>query len=84
MEGNTNTEMLTELLEIYMELVEKQDAAIYYMDRVIKNQQEVIQNLREGAEFPDCANPLAEEERICVEEALKEYGDLKDAEMRET
>lgn len=70
-------EGLLELLEIYMELVEKQDVAIYHMSKVISKQATEIQhykNLHEFLDFPDASVSVGlESDKREVEEALAEY-----------
>lgn len=68
---------LLELLEIYMELVEKQDVAIYHMSKVIKKQATEIQhykNLHGFLDFSEVSNPVGLDTDIrAANEALAEY-----------
>lgn len=68
---------LLELLEIYMELVEKQDVAIYHMSKVITKQATEIQhykNLYGFLDFPEVSNPAGLDTDIrAANEALAEY-----------
>lgn len=70
-------ESLLGLLEIYMELVEKQDVAIYHMSKVIAKQATEIQhykNLHEFFDFPDAPVSVGlESDKREVDEALAEY-----------
>ena len=45
-DNNINNGRLLELLELYMDLVEKQDVAIYHMSKVIRRQEEELQHVR--------------------------------------
>ena len=70
---NLDSGQLLELLELYMDLVEKQDVAIYHMSNVIRRQEEELQHVRnlyrlEVQDLPGLANDRRE-----AREALKDY-----------
>ena len=72
-DNNINNGRLLELLELYMDLVEKQDVAIYHMSKVIRRQEEELQHVRnlyrlEVQDLPGLANDRRE-----AREALKDY-----------
>ena len=72
-DNNINNGRLLELLELYMDLVEKQDVAIYHMSNVIRRQAEELQHVRnlyrlEVQDLPGLANDRRE-----AREALKDY-----------
>lgn len=75
--NEVSDENLLELLELYMEMVEKQDVAIYHMSNVIKKQATEIQhykNLHKFFDFPDAPKLAGLESDIRdAEEALSEY-----------
>lgn len=72
---------LLELLEIYMEMVEKQDVAIYHMSKVIAKQATEIKhykNLHGFLDFPDPPEPVGLQSDIReAKEALAEYENEK-------
>ena len=70
---NLDSGQLLELLELYMDLVEKQDVAIYHMSKVIRRQEEELQHVRnlyrlEAQDLPGLADDRRE-----AGEALKDY-----------
>ncbi len=72
-DNNINNGRLLELLELYMDLVEKQDVAIYHMSKVIRRQEEELQHVRnlyrlEAQDLPGLADDRRE-----AGEALKDY-----------
>ena len=72
-DNNINNGRLLELLELYMDLVEKQDVAIYHMSKVIRRQEEELQHVRnlyrlEAQDLPGLADDRRE-----GGEALKDY-----------
>lgn len=72
-DNNINNGRLLELLELYMDLVEKQDVAIYHMSKVIRRQEEELQHVRnlyrlEAQDLPGLADDRRE-----AREALKDY-----------
>lgn len=68
---------LLELLEIYMELVEKQDVAIYHMSKVISKQATEIQhykNIHHFLDYPNSGEPVGlEVDIMAAKEALAAY-----------
>ena len=72
-DNNINNGRLLELLELYMDLVEKQDVSIYHMSKVIRRQEEELQHVRnlyrlEAQDLPGLADDRRE-----AGEALKDY-----------
>ena len=72
-DNNINNGRLLEMLELYMDLVEKQDVAIYHMSKVIRRQEEELQHVRnlyrlEAQDLPGLADDRRE-----AGEALKDY-----------
>ena len=72
-DNNINNGRLLELLELYMDLVEKQDVAIYHMSKVIRRQEGELQHVRnlyrlEAQDLPGLADDRRE-----AGEALKDY-----------
>ena len=70
-DNNINNGRLLELLD--MDLVEKQDVAIYHMSKVIRRQEEELQHVRnlyrlEAQDLPGLADDRRE-----AGEALKDY-----------
>ena len=70
---NLDSGQLLELLELYMDLVEKQDVAIYHMSKVIRRQEEELQHVRnlyrlEAQDLPGLADDRRE-----AGDALKDY-----------
>lgn len=72
-------DQLLELLELYMDLVEKQDVAIYHMSKVIAKQATEIQHYKNIHKFVDINEPVGLKEDIRdADEALKEYNAMKE------
>lgn len=72
-------DQLLELLELYMDLVEKQDVAIYHMSKVIAKQATEIQHYKNIHQFVDINEPVGLKEDIRdADEALKEYNAMKE------
>jgi alpha-D-ribose 1-methylphosphonate 5-triphosphate synthase subunit PhnI len=70
---------IMDLLEIYMDLVEKQDVVIYHMSNVIKKQHQEIQHYKNLHDFVDFHSPLGLESDIKdADEALREYERMKE------
>ena len=72
-DNNINNGRLLELLELYMDLVEKQDVAIYHMSKVIRRQEEELQHVRnlyrlEAQDLPGLADDRRE-----AGKTLKDY-----------
>lgn len=77
-EENIDEGKFLELLELYMELVEKQDAAIYHMGKVIARQAEELQHYKEVNGFLDFQTSLADlDEARAAKAALEEYEAMK-------
>lgn len=76
-EENIDEGSLLELLEIYMELVEKQDTAIFHMSKVISKQATELQhykNIHQFLDYPDSREPVGLKSDIRdAEEALAAY-----------
>ena len=67
-------ESLLELLEIYMDLVEKQDEMIYRLGKVVKRQREDLALLQNDARFSD--EKLVQDIAI-INEVGDEYQQIK-------
>ena len=65
---------MLELLEIYMELVEKQDEMIYRLSKVVKRQREDLALLQNDAKFSDEA---LDQDIAIIKEVGEEYQDIK-------
>lgn len=77
-EENIDEGKLLELLEIYMELVEKQDAAIYHMSKVITRQATELQHYKAVHGFLDYGeSQAAQDDAKAAAEALEEYEKAK-------
>ena len=67
-------ESMLELLEIYMELVEKQDEMIYRLSKVVKRQREDLALLQNDAKFSD---EKLDQDIAIIHEVGEEYQDIK-------
>lgn len=65
---------MLELLELYMDMVEKQDEIIYRLGKIVARQATDIQLLKNDMEFSD--DKLAEDTAI-VDEVIGQYNDMK-------
>lgn len=65
---------MLELLELYMDMVEKQDEIIYRLGKIVARQAMDIQLLKNDREFSD--DKLAEDTAI-VDEVIGQYNDMK-------
>lgn len=65
---------MLELLELYMDMVEKQDEIIYRLGKIVARQATDIQLLKNDGEFSD--DKLAEDTAI-VDEVIGQYNDMK-------
>ena len=65
---------MLELLELYMDMVEKQDEIIYRLGKIVARQGTDIQLLKNDREFSD--DKLAEDTAI-VDEVIGQYNDMK-------
>ena len=72
-DNNINNGRLLELLELYMDLVEKQDVAIYHMSKVIRRQEEELQHVRNLYRLEVQDLPGLADDRREAGEALKDY-----------
>ena len=72
-DNNINNGRLLELLELYMDLVEKQDVAIYHMSNVIRRQEEELQHVRNLYRLEVQDLPGLADDRREAGEALKDY-----------
>ena len=72
-DNNINNGRLLELLELYMDLVEKQDVAIYHMSKVIRRQEEELQHVRNLCRLEVQDLPGLPDDRREAGEALKDY-----------
>lgn len=59
-----------ELLDLYMEMVEKQDEIIYRMGKIIARQAEDLQLIKNDREFSD---PKLEEDMAIMKEVKHDY-----------
>lgn len=65
---------LLELLELYIDMVEKQDEIIYRLGKIVARQATDIQLLKNDREFSD--SKLSEDTAI-ANEVIEEYRDMK-------
>lgn len=65
---------MLELLELYMDMVEKQDEIIYRLGKIVARQAMDIQLLKNDREFSD--DKLTEDTAI-VDEVIGQYNDMK-------
>lgn len=65
---------MLELLELYMDMVEKQDEIIYRLGKIVARQVTDIQLLKNDREFSD--DKLTEDTAI-VDEVIGQYNDMK-------
>lgn len=65
---------MLELLELYMDMVEKQDEIIYRLGKIVARQATDIRLLKNDREFSD--DKLAEDTAI-VDEVIGQYNDMK-------
>lgn len=67
-------ESILELLDLYTEMVEKQDEIIYRLGLIVKRQQYDLSLLQNDAEFSD---EKLEQDIAIVNEVKEEYKDVK-------
>ena len=67
-------ESMLELLEIYMDMVEKQDEIIYRLGQIVKRQTTDLELLRNDAEFSDAK---LEQDAALVREVNEDYQEIK-------
>lgn len=65
-----DTDNLMETLDMYMEMVEKQDEIIYRMGKIISKQAYALQLLRNDNKYSD---PKLDQEMAIVEDIKKDY-----------
>lgn len=65
---------MLELLELYMDMVEKQDEIIYRLGKIVSRQATDIQLLKNDREFSD--DKLTEDTAI-VDEVIGQYNNMK-------
>lgn len=70
---------LLELLELYIDMVDKQDEAIHRLSEIIKKQAYEIAHMRNLYGFIDEKTPEEIEETHLAQEALGKYKELKNA-----
>lgn len=69
-------ESTLELLEVYMDMVEKQDEIIYRMTELLREYSREIHHLRTINEFFEADNKLKQDEAILVE-CVEQYQGMK-------
>lgn len=72
-----NESNVLELLDLYMDMVEKQDEIIYRLGKVVARQAEDLQLLKNDREFSD---EKLEEEISIVGEVMEQYEQMKGTE----
>ena len=65
---------ILELLDIYQDMVEKQDEIIYRLGKIVARQATDLQLMRNDKEFSD---PKLEEDVAIVNEVIGQYKDIK-------
>ncbi len=63
-----------ELLELYMDMVEKQDEIIYRLGKIVARQATDLQLLKNDKEFSD---PKLNEDMAIANEVIGQYKDIK-------
>lgn len=63
-----------ELLELYMDMVEKQDEIIYRLGKIVARQATDLQLLKNDKEFSD---PKLDEDMAIAKEVIGQYQDTK-------
>lgn len=63
-----------ELLDLYMDMVEKQDEIIYRLGKIVSRQAETLQLLKNDREFSD---KKLDEEMLIAEEVMGQYEQMK-------
>lgn len=66
-----------ELLDLYMDMVEKQDEIIYRLGKIVSRQAATLQLLKNDREFSD---KKLDEEMLIVEEVMGQYEQMKENE----
>lgn len=65
---------MLELLDLYIDMVEKQDEIIYRLEKIIARQATDIQLMKNDREFSDIK---LEEDKAIADEVLVQYHDMK-------
>lgn len=65
---------MLELLELYMDMIEKQDEIIYRLGKIVARQATDIQLLKNDNEFSD---DILTEDTAIVNEVIEQYNDMK-------
>nr|DAH27245.1 MAG TPA: hypothetical protein [Caudoviricetes sp.] len=63
-----------ELLDLYMDMVEKQDEIIYRLGKIVSRQAATLQLLKNDREFSD---KKLDEEMLIAEEIMEQYEQMK-------
>lgn len=63
-----------ELLDLYMDMVEKQDEIIYRLGKIVSRQAATLQLLKNDREFSD---KKLDEEMLIAEEVMEQYERMK-------
>ena len=63
-----------ELLEIYIDMVEKQDEIIYRLGKIVQRQAVDLQLIKNDTEF---ANTKLQEDIAIADEVINQYNDIK-------
>ena len=63
-----------ELLDLYMDMVEKQDEIIYRLGKIVSRQAATLQLLKNDREFSD---KKLDEEMLIAEEVMEQYEQMK-------
>lgn len=66
-----------ELLDLYMDMVEKQDEIIYRLGKIVSRQAATLQLLKNDREFSD---KILDEEMLIAEEVVEQYEQMKGTE----
>lgn len=66
-----------ELLDLYMDMVEKQDEIIYRLGKIVSRQATTLQLLKNDREFSD---KKLDEEMLIAEEVMEQYEQMKETE----
>lgn len=65
---------ILELLDIYQDMVEKQDEIIYRLGKIVARQATDLQLLKNDKEFSD---PTLDEDMAIADEVIEQYKDVK-------
>lgn len=70
-------ESMLELLELYMDMTEKQDEIIYRMSQLLKQYATELQHLRNIHQFLD-VDPEQKLDEAILEECIEQYENMKE------